>query len=110
HDAPQRSIRPSRCESERLSTRDSGLSAGSAKNPRPRVQSRKSKAGAIKQPMPELPEVEAVRRMLRPVMEGARFERVELRRPDLRAPFPRRFAARLQGQTVKALDRRGKYL
>ena len=48
--------------------------------------------------------------MLRPVMEGARFERVELRRPDLRAPFPRRFAARLQGQTVKALDRRGKYL
>src|SRR5205814_10420606 len=60
--------------------------------------------------MPELPEVEAVRRMLRPVMEGARFERVELRRPDLRAPFPRRFAARLQGQTVNALDRRGKYL
>jgi formamidopyrimidine-DNA glycosylase len=60
--------------------------------------------------MPELPEVEAVRRMLRPVMEGARFEEVELRRPDLRAPFPRRFAARLQGQTVQALDRRGKYL
>jgi len=60
--------------------------------------------------MPELPEVEAVRRMLRPVMEGARFERVELRRPDLRAPFPRRFAARLRGQTVQALDRRGKYL
>ena len=48
--------------------------------------------------------------MLRPVMEGARFERVELRRPDLRAPFPRRFAARLRGQTVQALDRRGKYL
>src|SRR5437762_12188774 len=60
--------------------------------------------------MPELPEVEAVRRMLRAVMEGARFERVELRRPDLRAPFPRRFAARLRGQTVQALDRRGKYL
>ena len=60
--------------------------------------------------MPELPEVEAVRRMLRPVMEGARFERVELRRPDLRAPFPRRFAERLQGRTVMALDRRAKYL
>jgi formamidopyrimidine-DNA glycosylase len=60
--------------------------------------------------VPELPEVEAVRRMLRPAMEGARFEQVVIRRPDLRAPFPRRFAARLAGQTVRALQRRGKYL
>jgi formamidopyrimidine-DNA glycosylase len=60
--------------------------------------------------VPELPEVEAVRRMLQPVMEGARFDGVVLRRPDLRAPFPRRFAARLAGQIVRALNRRGKYL
>jgi formamidopyrimidine-DNA glycosylase len=43
-------------------------------------------------------------------MVGARFERVQLNRPDLRQPFPARFAARLRGQTVRALDRRGKYL
>ena len=43
-------------------------------------------------------------------MTGARIERVELRRPDLRAPFPRRFRARLEGQTVTALERRAKYL
>src|SRR5207247_10553150 len=60
--------------------------------------------------LPELPEVEAVRRALQPVMEGARFERVVLRRPDLRSPFPKRFASRLAGQTVRALNRRGKYL
>jgi formamidopyrimidine-DNA glycosylase len=60
--------------------------------------------------MPELPEVEAVRRQLEPVMRGARFERVIIRRPDLRRPFPRRFAARLRGQHVRDLTRRGKYL
>ena len=60
--------------------------------------------------MPELPEVEAARRELEPVMHGARFERVLVRRPDLRRPFPRRFAARLSGRTVRALTRRGKYL
>jgi formamidopyrimidine-DNA glycosylase len=60
--------------------------------------------------MPELPEVETVRRALQPVMEGARFEKVIARRPDLRAALPRRFAARLRGQTVARLDRRGKYL
>ncbi len=60
--------------------------------------------------MPELPEVEAVRRQLRRVMEGARIERVETRRADLRSPFPRDFAARLEGQTVNALRRRAKYL
>jgi formamidopyrimidine-DNA glycosylase len=60
--------------------------------------------------MPELPEVEAVRRELLPAMEGARFERVVVRRKDLRRPFPRRFAARLTGRTVRELQRRGKYL
>jgi formamidopyrimidine-DNA glycosylase len=60
--------------------------------------------------LPELPEVEAVRRRLEPVMAGARFTRVTVRRPDLRIPFPRRFAARLTGETVAALTRRAKYL
>ena len=49
--------------------------------------------------MPELPEVETVRRGLQPVMEGARFVRVEQRRPDLRFPFPQNFNKRLEGQT-----------
>jgi formamidopyrimidine-DNA glycosylase len=60
--------------------------------------------------LPELPEVEAVRRALRPVVEGARFDKVVARRPDLRVAFPARFTTRLEGQTVRALDRRGKYL
>lgn len=60
--------------------------------------------------MPELPEVEIVRLELQPVMEGARFEEVVTHRPDLRSAFPSEFAARLEGQTVRALDRRGKYL
>jgi len=60
--------------------------------------------------MPELPEVERVRRMLEPAMTGARFERVTLNRPDLRRPFPRGFARRLRGRKVRALTRRGKYL
>jgi formamidopyrimidine-DNA glycosylase len=60
--------------------------------------------------VPELPEVEAVRRTLERAMRGARIVRVDLRRPDLRRPFPPRFAARLTGQTVTAVDRRGKYL
>jgi formamidopyrimidine-DNA glycosylase len=60
--------------------------------------------------LPELPEVETVRRALVPVMEGSRFEKVVARRPDLRAPFPRRFAARLTGKTVLRLHRRAKYL
>lgn len=51
-----------------------------------------------------------VRRELDPVMAGARIDRVEVRRPDLRAPFPRRFRARLEGRTVRRLDRRAKYL
>jgi formamidopyrimidine-DNA glycosylase len=60
--------------------------------------------------MPELPEVETVRRGLAPVLTGARFKRVEPRRPDLRFPFPRRFAARLEGNGVVTLARRAKYL
>ena len=60
--------------------------------------------------MPELPEVETVRRMLDPAMRGATFRRVILNRPNLRIPFPERFADRLRGQTVTSVDRRGKYL
>ena len=60
--------------------------------------------------MPELPEVETVRRGLQPVLEGARLVHVETRRPDLRFPFPERFAERLTGRTVTALGRRAKYL
>src|SRR5215210_5787235 len=60
--------------------------------------------------MPELPEVEAVRRELQPVMEGARFEAVLTNRPDLRTAFPADFAERLEGRTVRSLERRGKYL
>src|SRR5580692_12765446 len=60
--------------------------------------------------MPELPEVETVRRGLAPAMEGARFSEVEVRRPDLRWPLPRNFARRLKGQTVTGLGRRAKYL
>jgi formamidopyrimidine-DNA glycosylase len=60
--------------------------------------------------MPELPEVETVRRGLAPVMEGARFKKVEARRPDLRWPLPKDFAERLTGKTVEGLGRRAKYL
>ena len=60
--------------------------------------------------MPELPEVETVRRGLAPVFEGARFSHVELRRPNLRFPFPEGFVERLEGRYVEALSRRAKYL
>jgi formamidopyrimidine-DNA glycosylase len=60
--------------------------------------------------MPELPEVETVRRGLQPVMEGARIDKVEARRGDLRWPLPKDFAQRLTGQTVMGLGRRAKYL
>jgi formamidopyrimidine-DNA glycosylase len=60
--------------------------------------------------MPELPEVETVRRGLEPAMVGARFTKVVQRRPDLRFPFPHQFAERLEGQEVRALSRRAKYL
>jgi formamidopyrimidine-DNA glycosylase len=60
--------------------------------------------------MPELPEVETVRRGLQPAMEGARIERLDLRRKDLRFPFQPDFSARLQGRTITSLGRRAKYL
>jgi formamidopyrimidine-DNA glycosylase len=60
--------------------------------------------------MPELPEVETVRRGLAPVMEGARFDNVVAHRGDLRWPLPKDFVARLQGTTVVGLGRRAKYL
>lgn len=60
--------------------------------------------------MPELPEVETVRRGLQPVMEGAKIVKAEARRGDLRFPFQKDFTARLQGQTVTGLGRRAKYL
>ncbi|MDO9384035.1 MAG: bifunctional DNA-formamidopyrimidine glycosylase/DNA-(apurinic or apyrimidinic site) lyase [Hyphomicrobiaceae bacterium] len=60
--------------------------------------------------MPELPEVETVRRGLEPLIEGQRIVRVEQRRPDLRFPLPENFAARLEGKTITTLARRAKYL
>jgi formamidopyrimidine-DNA glycosylase len=60
--------------------------------------------------MPELPEVETVRRGLAPAMEGARFVEVVTHRGDLRWPLPKDFADRLKGQTVTGLGRRAKYL
>jgi formamidopyrimidine-DNA glycosylase len=60
--------------------------------------------------MPELPEVETVRRGLEPCLGRARLVRVEARRPDLRFPLPRDFTARLTGAQVERLGRRGKYI
>ena len=60
--------------------------------------------------MPELPEVETVRRGLAPVMENARFERVEVRHRGLRWPIVKDFEKRITGSTVTGLGRRAKYL
>ena len=60
--------------------------------------------------MPELPEVEIVRRLLHRAMTGARIHRVETRRDTLRGPLPPDFAARLEGRTVQRVTRRAKYL
>lgn len=60
--------------------------------------------------MPELPEVETVRRGLAPHIEGRRIESVYLARPDLRFPFPDGFAMSLTGAQLKRFTRRGKYL
>jgi formamidopyrimidine-DNA glycosylase len=60
--------------------------------------------------MPELPEVETVRRGLTPVLAGARLAHVEARRPDLRFPLPQGFGQRLTGARIERLDRRAKYL
>jgi formamidopyrimidine-DNA glycosylase len=60
--------------------------------------------------MPELPEVETVRRGLAPVLEGAILTRVDANRPDLRFAFPTGFVGRLTGAKVEQVDRRAKYL
>ncbi|MBY0611066.1 MAG: bifunctional DNA-formamidopyrimidine glycosylase/DNA-(apurinic or apyrimidinic site) lyase [Beijerinckiaceae bacterium] len=60
--------------------------------------------------MPELPEVETVRRGLAPVMEGACLDTVELRRDGLRFPFPAGFADRLTGQRIETMVRRAKFI
>lgn len=60
--------------------------------------------------MPELPEVETVRRGLAPALEGARIVRADVRRPDLRFPFPDGLQTLLEGAQVTALTRRAKYL
>jgi formamidopyrimidine-DNA glycosylase len=60
--------------------------------------------------MPELPEVETVRRGLASVLVGTRVKALEARRPDLRFPLPERFQDRLVGQEIVALERRAKYL
>jgi formamidopyrimidine-DNA glycosylase len=60
--------------------------------------------------MPELPEVETVRRGLLPVMEGAVIAKADVNRPDLRWPLPDRMAERLTGRRVTALRRRSKYI
>jgi formamidopyrimidine-DNA glycosylase len=60
--------------------------------------------------MPELPEVETVRRGLQPAMEGSKIVRAEARRKDLRFPFQEDFIERLEGQIVTGLGRRAKYL
>lgn len=60
--------------------------------------------------MPELPEVETVRRGLAPVMEGATLEEVRQNRPDLRFPFPDNFVERVTGARVVHMGRRAKYL
>ena len=60
--------------------------------------------------MPELPEVETVRRGLVPALEGRRILAVRLNRPDLRFPFPPGFAERVAGRRVERIDRRAKYL
>ena len=60
--------------------------------------------------MPELPEVETVRRGLAPHMEGRVIRSVKLARADLRFPFPADFEARLTGARIKSVTRRAKYL
>jgi formamidopyrimidine-DNA glycosylase len=60
--------------------------------------------------MPELPEVETVRRGLEPALTGHALSRVMVKRPDLRVAFPPRFAERLLGRRVARLHRRAKYL
>ena len=67
-------------------------------------------AGRGEAPMPELPEVETVRRGLIPAMEGRRISRAEVRREGLRRPFPEALAERLAGARAERLGRRAKHL
>ena len=60
--------------------------------------------------MPELPEVETVRRGLTPAMQGKRIARLDVNRPDLRFPFPDRFRERVEGATITHMGRRAKFL
>lgn len=60
--------------------------------------------------MPELPEVETVRRGLIPTLQGARLKSVRLNRADLRIPFPEGFVQRLTGAVIEKIERRAKYL
>lgn len=60
--------------------------------------------------MPELPEVETVRRGLAPALEGASVVKADVRRPDLRFPFPDGLKDLLEGAVITSLSRRAKYL
>lgn len=60
--------------------------------------------------MPELPEVETIRRGLEPVLTGVRVRRLVTQRPDLRFPLPENFAGRIEGKRIEWLERRAKYL
>ncbi|WP_018632327.1 bifunctional DNA-formamidopyrimidine glycosylase/DNA-(apurinic or apyrimidinic site) lyase [Neomegalonema perideroedes] len=60
--------------------------------------------------MPEAPEIETIRLGLAPELTGRRLEKALTRRPDLRKPFPKDFAARLAGRRVEEIGRRSKYL
>ncbi len=60
--------------------------------------------------MPELPEVETVRKALAQTLEGNGFSQIQINRPDLRFPFPTGFQEQLQDQTILAVRRRAKYL
>ena len=75
-----------------------------------RLRIARGRASRYLSDMPELPEVETVRRGLAEVMEGRRVELVEVRRHDLRIPVPDDFALRLKGRTLEKLGRRAKYL
>lgn len=75
-----------------------------------RLRIARGRASRYLSDMPELPEVETVRRGLAEVMEGRRVEQVEVRRHDLRIPVPDDFALRLKGRTLEKLGRRAKYL
>ena len=60
--------------------------------------------------MPELPEVETVKRGLEPVLENSKITDATLNRPDLRFPFPVDFISHLIGQRITSITRRAKYL